>query len=281
MKEKIFILGVGCQKGGTTWLSEQLIKDISVNMGFEKEYHVFDTLYINPRPLDILLQQLNDINKNNKLMKSNPNLLRHIDFYRDINNYFDYLWIKNDINIVGDITPAYAGLPKMVFQDIKKHLILRGFKIKVIFLMRDPLERCWSAVRMHRKINSKNNIDLKIQDEQKELSQFYSLGGCKRRTTYEITIANLQSVFSSEEIFFGIYETLFELQNIQKLEEFLGVSSLSHGVNEIINKSPKNIELNEELSAEIVNFYKDTYLFCDQEFGLNKIWNGFKYLQTQ
>ena len=40
--EKVFILGVGCQKGGTTWLHKQLDKHPNVNMGFTKEYHVFD-----------------------------------------------------------------------------------------------------------------------------------------------------------------------------------------------------------------------------------------------
>ena len=43
--EKIFVLGVGCQKGGTTWLYKQLIKSEAVNFGYTKEYHVFDTIY--------------------------------------------------------------------------------------------------------------------------------------------------------------------------------------------------------------------------------------------
>ena len=44
--EKQFILGVGCQKGGTTWIYDQLSKLEQVDFGFKKEYHVFDTLYI-------------------------------------------------------------------------------------------------------------------------------------------------------------------------------------------------------------------------------------------
>ena len=34
---KQFILGVGCQKGGTTWLHNQLIKSSEVNLGFVKD----------------------------------------------------------------------------------------------------------------------------------------------------------------------------------------------------------------------------------------------------
>ena len=34
------------QKGGTTWIYDQLSKLEQVDFGFQKEYHVFDTLYI-------------------------------------------------------------------------------------------------------------------------------------------------------------------------------------------------------------------------------------------
>ena len=42
--EKNFILGVGCQKGGTSWLHSQLDKSHHTDFGFLKEYHVFDVL---------------------------------------------------------------------------------------------------------------------------------------------------------------------------------------------------------------------------------------------
>ena len=41
---KIFILGVGAQKAGTTWLHSQLSTNNSIDFGFRKEYHVFDTI---------------------------------------------------------------------------------------------------------------------------------------------------------------------------------------------------------------------------------------------
>ena len=42
--KKIFILGVGAQKAGTTWLHRQLIKSANFNFGHRKEYHVFDAM---------------------------------------------------------------------------------------------------------------------------------------------------------------------------------------------------------------------------------------------
>ena len=43
--QKDFILGVGCQKGATTWLRSQLNNHEASNFGFAKEYHVFDKFY--------------------------------------------------------------------------------------------------------------------------------------------------------------------------------------------------------------------------------------------
>jgi hypothetical protein len=41
---KIFILGVGAQKGGTTWLHRQLNNNKNIDLGFRKEYHIFDAI---------------------------------------------------------------------------------------------------------------------------------------------------------------------------------------------------------------------------------------------
>ena len=46
MTKPIFVLGVGAQKAGTTWLHEYLASLPEVDLGFMKEYHVFDQNYV-------------------------------------------------------------------------------------------------------------------------------------------------------------------------------------------------------------------------------------------
>lgn len=284
MSKKVFILGVGCMKGGTSWLHRQLIKHSSVDMGFAKEYHVFDGLYLKACRsfLDRKLNELECLITSKQLMTSNPDLLRHIDFYRDTNNYFDYfdcLFHKSkSTNIVGDITPSYSGLPKEAFQLIKSQLENRGFRVKVIFIMRDPLERCWSQVRM-RRIAMGSSPEKEFLSEQDQLLRLYKSEKFQLRTRYEITIANLEATFDPDDIFYCPFENLFQLQTIENIESFLGISGLNADFQQKVNVSPKNEpHINEEISSNIVNFYKDTYLFCDKKFGLNKVWNGFRYL---
>ena len=40
----VFLLGTGCQKGGTAWLHDYLGSSAETDLGFMKEYHVWDRL---------------------------------------------------------------------------------------------------------------------------------------------------------------------------------------------------------------------------------------------
>lgn len=44
--EKTFLLGMGAQKSGTTWLHRILTARQDANFGFTKEYHVLDAVYV-------------------------------------------------------------------------------------------------------------------------------------------------------------------------------------------------------------------------------------------
>ena len=43
-RQPTFVLGVGAQRGGTTWLSRFLNHSPQFERGYRKEYHVFDAL---------------------------------------------------------------------------------------------------------------------------------------------------------------------------------------------------------------------------------------------
>ena len=42
----LFVLGVGSQKAGTSWLHKQLDNNKNFNMGFTKEYHIWDAKFL-------------------------------------------------------------------------------------------------------------------------------------------------------------------------------------------------------------------------------------------
>ena len=148
--EKTFLLGVGCQKGGTSWLHNYLSKHPNTNMGFAKEYHIFDALTIPAceRHRDEK-SRYSFVFKDMKY-KLWPRRLLGVklrrEFYSDTGKYFDYFdriaEPSDGVTLTGDITPSYAGLSPEVYKEIKDGAEARGFRVKVIFLMRDPVERC-------------------------------------------------------------------------------------------------------------------------------------------
>ena len=90
------------------------------------------------------------------------NLIKKLSFLEDTEEYFkffDELFERGPkIQLVGDITPSYSMLDEQVFTEIKEGLERRGFCVKVVFLMREPLERVWSMVRIGRRNRLKNRL---------------------------------------------------------------------------------------------------------------------------
>ncbi|MEX1188176.1 MAG: hypothetical protein WED33_02895 [Bacteroidia bacterium] len=212
-------------------------------------------------------------------------LVKRLSFCLDIQNYYDYfdhLWFKGggQITTVGDITPSYCSLPAPVLSDIKRELERRGFTVKVIFLMRDPIERIWSMVRMIRRNKLKSNPSLEISSELKHLERIYVQPGCEANTRYEMTVTNLELVFDQENIFYSCYENLFEDETIDQLAAFLGLADFTPDKVLKVNNSDKSeslMELNEELASKLFSYYRETYEFCFKRFGIKELWPGWKY----
>ena len=224
-RKKIFVLGVGAQKAGTTWLRKNLQACSNTNMGFCKEYHIFDAHYI---PIQKFLWDAPSVNPGNHGGKWTKNGLKRYSFLHDIENYFDYfdyLHLKEDkVELVGDFTPAYAGLGRKGFVHIKNGLEERGFTVKVVFLMRDPFERCWSSTKQKFYHYPSQGIESAVQMLQEiykirnpvnpKIIKDSHLKHHELRTRYDKTIIELEKVFAPEQIFYGFYVLSFYIDNI-------------------------------------------------------------------
>ena len=290
MKKKVFLLGVGCQKGGTTWLYDYLKHSPVVNLGFAKEYHVFDALHVESCKafIDEKLTVLNQLIYKNEVIsdREHPHLLKALEFYKNPESYFDYFdylhQTSSGVEVVGDITPSYSALSSEVFADIKQKLEAKGFTIKVVFLMRDPFERIWSQIRMGRRNDLISNQQHKpINTEESALAKYYKENYVQIRSHYEKTISNLEAVFDTKDIHYEFFECLFKEESITKIEDFLGVPHQNPDLSFKSNSSPKTIDVSEPLKAEVVDYYRDTYEFCMDRFGsafIKEIWPSTQYL---
>ena len=267
---KAFLLGVGAQKAGTTWLSDYLRSRPDTNMGMTKEYRIFDSLHvpISKRFLDDrIAEALQHLTADPPLSLGGSNIFKYLDFLQNPDAYFVYFFrlIRSDPHsfLTGDITPNYCGLPVPIFQMIREKLLQYGFLPKVVFLMRDPVERCLSAVRMNLK------IDGQVADAKTEERLLLSVHTSERyeiATRYDKTITALESVFSKNEIYYAFYESLFTEPTIRSLCDFLGRPYLEAQFDKMVNVSRTSNQINNTAKQTVFNHYKDVYRFITRHF---------------
>ena len=296
---KTFILGVGAQKGGTTWLHRQLNCNKNIDLGFRKEYHIFDAIEDyerdktskNPKN-GFREKRINKIIYSHKRGTLGRNLaqgrkksryasleLAFIDNVDNYFDYFDYLYLKNpEVDAVGDITPNYALLQTKTYQLIRHGLEKRGFDVKVFFLMRDPVERAWSLARMKQRKMSDEKRDQ--FDEFKFIEKTTNNRFASYKSQYDKTIKELEKAFDPVQIYYGFYENLFEAENYHQIKNFLDIPLKPFDSSQVFNASPKNNSLPAELNQKLVLHFKSTYEFIANRHGDNvvKLWQGYQYL---
>ncbi|MBL4807631.1 MAG: sulfotransferase [Rhodobacteraceae bacterium] len=286
---KTFLLGVGAPKAGTTWLYKQLAKNPETTMGFLKEYHVFDALTVPEcEEFRTSAAQLFASRRSNPIRLLNPKVIRQLirlkrrdRFYQDLGFYYAYfsglLSQKNTI-LTGDITPSYAGLPETTLASIRDGFEARGIRIRVIYLMRDPVERCWSAVRMHRQNRFKigHDNDLCVASEVDHLERSYRSDRFVLRGSYHKTIGRLRSVFAPEQVKIILYEDLFDDNTMKDIFQFLGLQERQVDTRHRVNATRKDITLPVSLQSEIAHFYKDAYLAAAEEFSTEHLLSRWK-----
>ena len=221
-----FLLGVGAQKAGTSWLHDQLHRRSDADFGFLKEYHVFDAL---------------ELERFASFRPKRPTPLkwrtwRRARFIARPERYFDYFASRlkpTQIRLTGDITPSYAGLSAESYQRIKKAFAQRGVQTRAVFIMRDPVERFLSQQRMQ--LRKRGLLTPAHEIEHLNKASLKLVKRDSPRNDYPATLDALRDGFAASEVFIGLYETLFTPAAHRELCRYLGipeqVPDLSHRVN--------------------------------------------------
>jgi len=286
---KTFLLGVGCQKGGTTWLYDYLTKIEGVALGPLKEYHIFDMtdLSIGAKKLRKLERKDARVRAGRKDSKESVTLRMHLladeqNYYR----YFNDLLQGDGLRLTADITPAYAALSAERFTTIREQFEARGITVKVVFLMRDPVERVWSSVRMMLRDQAEKRPDARVleRDQEELVLERHETDNQRARTNYHLTVAALEQAFAPENIFYGFYETLFREETIRDLSSFLGLPYGEPEFSQRQNESPKSEAISEAAARHVASSYAPVYAFARERFGaefIDRIWPSSAYVPAE
>ena len=275
---KTFLLGVGCQKGGTTWLYDYLKSNPRVVAGFGKEYHVLDCIFL-PQMSRILAatrMKISDLDQRQSLdihaKRERQYLQNRLDFVENADAYFDHfarmLEGAPDGSVTCDITPSYAALPEEAYRLVQESMLRRGVAVKVVFLLRDPVDRIISHLRMLRARSAeRRHACTEVEDIQKN----YASWDFEVRTRYEDTIRKLEAVFPAEDILYLFYEELFTIGSIRTLCQHLGLESAPADFSKVVNASPAEGRCPDELRRRIQNHYQATYAFVAEHLTVERV----------
>jgi len=250
-------LVIGAQKAGTTWLYQQLTKHPNVFIPPVKEVHYFDRSQSYNSPSRLALESLEErINSSSHSAKEwREHLLNHIknaereDIFQSkwylnylFGNYNDEwyksLFLNQEGNICGDITPSYSILNKVDIDKVKEMFP----KLKIIFLIRNPIDRDWSHFRYDCHIRNVKPSNINTD----KIIDFINKKGVRARSNYMETIKRWTQAFSKEKILISYYDDLKNkpLKLLNEICLFLGINYSNKYFTEQMltqkfNKSPK------------------------------------------
>ena len=257
-----FLLGVGAQKAGTSWLHQQLQARGDTDFGLLKEYHVHDA-----RTLPALARfRRIEMSLSRPRSWIQPRSWMRQLFIRQPGLYYAWLLRRSRRNggkarLTGDITPSYAALSADTLQCIQASFQQRGIAVKPVFLMRDPIERLISSQRMKQRKLGQRDAASEIAALRRRVRKAPGL-----RSGYGRTLNNLNESFGLEHCFLGLYETLFQRESYAELCGFLNLPYAEPAWHQRVNVSATSNVIPDDLLAAMGSLLADDLRAVEQLF---------------
>lgn len=226
-------VGIGAQKAGTTWLHNRLAELSDFGMPPVKELHYFDRdpAYLSPAPLSkpYFWQRMWMARWRSLVVRSIGRQILRLDtkrlawllrFHFSVISDEWYVGLFNDLlggRIRGEITPAYSILDAAGVEQM--HQLIPGTKL--LFLIRNPIERAWSNYRYNLKKNPQKHAHLSTPEQ---IIGYMKRPGRTLRTDYLRTLEVYQQYYAPEQILVGFYDAIREQPQVllEEIVDFLG-----------------------------------------------------------
>lgn len=282
--EKRFVLGMGAQKSGSSWLQAYLNADAHANFGRLGEYQIWESRYL-PEfsqykvPEPSLLRKATGHIVDRLGRPAHGEVLRW-RMQQDPEAYFEYFAriLQNpQIALCGDITPSYAALRAEHLHEIKNGFATRGIAVRAAFVMRDPVARIRSQFDME--IRKGRIVKPDTGAYGAALVDFAQSRTALLRSDYAQTLETLATVFAPDDIFLALFEQLFEPSMIARLSGFFDVANRPEAGQEQVNAQTRVRNNDPECDAAIARLYTAQYDRVFQDFPqINTLWPSAGYL---
>jgi len=157
------LLSVGAMKAGTTWLFDVISRNPEVQFSFEKEIHYFYAAAVRPGVLSDLarMRRAKGYLAFDPERSAAPVLRRRVAWTANwLAGPVDDRWFNSlfpqqtPTRWIADFSNLNALLPAQTWRDLHD----RTRKLRVIYTLREPMDRLWSHVRFHLKMQGKSHL---------------------------------------------------------------------------------------------------------------------------
>jgi Sulfotransferase family len=228
------LYGVGAAKAGTSWLYRHLRGHPDCHLRTIKELHYFDTLESGnfERQAAAHRQRLTvaagDTNLNAaqraRRARDTADWIAVLDRRgADGPAYLDYLTAgRGSRPLVADITPAYGMLPEARLRQMAS--VVR--ETRFLFILRDPLSRLWSHLRMlaQRRAGAGGDVEAQAHGILARVLAGQEADAVNRGD-YAGTVARLRRAVDPSRLLILFQEELMSLPGLARLWAFLGISA--------------------------------------------------------
>ena len=258
-------IGIGAQRSGTTWLFNQLKEHPEFKLPYIKEFHYFDRDRRYPST-NFLAEKYFFLRITNAVFRKrmianftkairNANTIKFkwfLNFYlRNVSDSWYLSQFSKLEGLTGELSPSYSILDIEDILKIKKLLP----NVKLIFLIRDPIERAWSSFRFN---YSKNRIKKSL--EYGDIINFMNLPDQELRGNYLRTIQNYQTVFKTNQMIVGFYDAIIDQPHnlVNGIAEFLDAKlRIPETSNKLFLKNNASPEM--EIPEKVLQFLSEKY----------------------
>ncbi len=279
---------IGPEKTGTSWLYDNLkvhpqvylppIKEIRYfweraflpNQDIKKRLttsHWHNQLYQNylDKRVKFYLNNQDELSqKTTKILNEIIWDFRYLLFPHDDDWYFS-LFKDSQEKVSGDITPLYYQLPDQEVKHISNILP----NLKIIILLRNPIDRAWSKTKMNLCQHQSRGLNNVGEEE------FYTSfdKGYKQLPSYTSLIKNWKKYFKGKNIYIGYYDKLVEnpsllfdeICNFLEIKPNLLPNSRRNKLSARVNKG-LDINIPEKYCKHLARMYRN----CIKEIALEE-----------
>lgn len=276
MKNKKFFLVIGAQKAGTSWLWVNLRKHPQIWMPPIKEIHYFDYLYTEKSKnwaaghiKQNVYNSLKWIFNNNDYATVDYSYSEYLSYiahnHMFTEQWYKYIYLSRDSSvnkILGDITPEYSTISEAGIIYLKN---LLPDDVKIIYLIRDPVNRALSQLRMN---IERRSIDSNVIDKEQWLNLTVE-EDILNRGDYKTYTPRWDKYFTREQILYLPYKLIDKNPKyiLESVENFIGVYNFDQyeDLNNKIHVTRK-ITIPDFVREELLIKFADQYEYLNNKF---------------